>query len=163
MGAILNWIYSLPISYAVRTSSGLQLVIRFAHMLSIMFVLFSISKVDFRLMGISEKRKAVTEVIGEFLPWTFWSFIAAVTTGALLFMSKAPSFYSSGPFRLKILVIGLAGINVGVFHAFTYRSVALWDDGVSTAFAAKVAGALSLAFWIAAAALGVQVFFTAGR
>jgi hypothetical protein len=162
MGAILDWTHNLSISQVIRTYAGLSLAIHYLHFLAILFVMVSISKVDLRLMGIADKKIPVTELLAEILPWSRWSFVIAAVTGTLLFISKAPSFYSNDDFRLKILFIGLAGINMAVFHAFTYRSVASWNDGVPTAFAAKVAGALSLTFWIAAAVFGVRIVYTVG-
>ena len=147
----------------IRASAGLVLAIRYLHFLAIMFVVVSISKVDLRLMGIADKRTPVTELLAEILPWTWRSFAIAAVTGILMFVSKAPSFYSNESFRLKILFIGLAGVNTAVFHAFTYRSVASWDDGVPTPFAAKLAGTLSLTFWIAAAVFGVRIVYTVGH
>jgi hypothetical protein len=163
MGTILVWVYNLSISHTIRTSAGLLLAIRYLHFLAIMFVVVSISKVDLRLMGIADKRTPVTELLAEILPWTWWSFVIAAVTGIFLFISKAPSFYSNDAFRLKILCIGLAAMNMAVFHAFAYRSVGSWDDGVATPFAAKLAGALSLTFWIAAAVFGVGTAYTVGR
>ena len=163
MGPILVWISSLSISQLIRTSAGLLLAIRYFHFLAIMFVVVSISKVDLRLMGLANKRTPVTELLAEILPWTWWSFGIAAVTGIFLFISKAPSFYGNEAFRLKLLFIGLAAINMAVFHAFAYRSVASWDDGVATPFAAKLAGALSLTFWIAAAVFGVEIVYTVGR
>jgi hypothetical protein len=147
----------LPLSEAIRTSRGLFAAILFPHLLAIMFLVISISKVDLRLMGITEKRTPVTQLLAEILPWTWWSFAAAAITGILLFMSKAPSFYDNGYFRLMILFIGFAGTNMAVFHVFTYRSAALWDSDMPTVFAAKVAGALSLALWIAVIAFGWRI------
>ena len=80
----------------------------------------------------------------------------AAITGTLLFMSKAPSFYANPSFRLLMLFIFLAGVNMAVFHAFTWRSVAKWDSDGPTIFAAKLAGALSLVFWIGAVAFGLR-------
>jgi hypothetical protein len=161
--AILNWLYNLPLSQTIRTSAGLLLAIRYLHFLAVMFVVVSISRVDLRLMGVAHKRTPVTELLADFLPWTWRSFVIAALTGILLFMSKAPSFYNNEAFRLKVLFIGFAGLNMVVFHAFTYRGVALLDDNVPTVFAAKVAGALSLTLWIAAAVFGVRVLYTVGH
>jgi hypothetical protein len=125
------------------------------------FVVVSISKVDLRLIGLSEKRTPVTELLADVLPLTWKAFTLAATTGVLLFMSEAPSIYNNVSFRLKIVFIILAGINMSVFHAFTFRSVTSWDYDVPTVFAAKVAGGLSLALWLAVFVWGLRVSFTA--
>jgi hypothetical protein len=125
-----------------------------------MFAVVSISKADLRLMAIAEKQTPVTELLAEILPWTWGAFVVAAITGILMFTSNARSFYADDSFRPMILCIGLAGINLGVFHAFTYRRVALWDSDVPTVFAAKVAGGFSLALWIAVVVFAVRILFT---
>ena len=141
----------------MRTFPGLSEVVHFLHIISALFVVVSISKVDLRLMGIAEKQTPVTELFAEILPWTWRAFTVAAMTGILMFVSEAPRIYYNGSFRQMILFIGLAGINMGVFHAFTYRSVALWDSDVPTVLAAKVAGGLSLALWIAVFVSGLRI------
>ena len=160
---ILNWIYASPVSHAIRSYSGLFLVIRFSHFVAMMFLVVSISKVDLRLMGLAEKRTPVTELIAEILPWTWRAFFVAAMTGSLLFISNAPVFYGNESFRLKILLIALAGVNMALFHWVAYRGVAAWDSDGPTVFSAKLAGALSLALWIAVALLGFRTVFTAGH
>jgi len=158
MGSILNWVYHTPISQTIRIR-GFFVPILFLHFLSSMFVVVSISKVDLRLMGIAYKRKPVSELLEEFLPWTWWSFAIAAISGLLMFIAKAPSFYNNVSFEMMILFIGCAGVNMWVFQTFTYRSIAKWDSNGPTAFAAKVAGGLSLVFWLAAAAFGFSIGF----
>jgi hypothetical protein len=153
---VLHWIYDLPVSQIIRIR-GFFAPILFLHFLSSMFVVVSISKIDLRLMGIAYKRKPVSELLEEFLPWTWWSFAIAAISGLLLFTAKAPSFYNNVSFRMMILFIGCAGVNMWVFQTFTYRSIAKWDSNGPTVFAAKVAGGLSLVFWLAAWAFGISI------
>ena len=54
---------------------------------------------------------------------------------------------------MKLALIVLAGVNMLVFHLITYRGVAAWDRG-RIPFAARMAGAVSLACWIAVVAFG---------
>jgi hypothetical protein len=49
---------------------------------------------------------------------------------------------------------------MALFHAFTLRGVAQWDSDVPPVFAAKVAGALSIASWIAVIVFGFETLLT---
>ena len=50
-------------------------------------------------------------------------------------------------FRVKTVLLILAGLNVWIFHSITYRKVTQWDLAPVTPVAAKVAGGLSLVLW----------------
>ncbi len=71
-----------------------------------------------------------------------------VISGMLLFSAIPLRSYQNIFFRVKLLLLMLAGINVWIFHSRTYRQVAMWDVGVPLPRAARVAGALSLMLWV---------------
>jgi hypothetical protein len=54
---------------------------------------------------------------------------------------------------MKFALMLLAGINVLVFHYIIYRGVAKWDRAAGPV-SARLAGAVSLACWIAIVAYG---------
>jgi hypothetical protein len=54
----------------------------------------------------------------------------------------------------------LAGLNMLLFHFVTWRSVHDWNTTTPTPFPARVAGLLSLAFWIAVVICGRWVGWT---
>jgi hypothetical protein len=102
----------------------------------------------------------VTELTREVLPWTWGLFAIAVASGSLMFISKASAYFANWPFRLKMLCLLLAGLNMMFFHIFTYRSVQLWDQDRPTLMGAKVAGVLSLTFWVCVVTFGRWIGFT---
>jgi uncharacterized membrane-anchored protein len=102
----------------------------------------------------------VTELSREVLPWTWGFFVVAVLSGLLMFIGKPDAYLENLPFRLKLVFLALAGLNMAAFHLFAYRSVAAWDQDRPTLWAAKVAGALSLTFWITVVAFGRWIGFT---
>ena len=63
-------------------------------------------------------------------------------------------------FQLKFLAMALAAVNMLVFHFGAYRSVAQWDTAQVPPAAARRAGALSLALWIAVIFFGRWIGFT---
>ena len=70
-------------------------------------------------------------------------FLLGVCAGVLMFISKATNYYNDEFFRYKMLFILLAGLNMAIFHLFTFKSVAHWDRDVPTLAGAKIAGGLS--------------------
>jgi hypothetical protein len=131
-----------------------------AHVIAITTVIGSIAIVDLRLLGVTSHRKPVTELSTEVLPWTWAFFMVAAITGGLMFMSKAPAYFGNTPFRLKMVLLACAGLNMVAFHFLIYRSVHRWDRDVPTLRSAKIAGLLSLTFWIGVVAAGRWIGFT---
>lgn len=130
------------------------------HVLSIAIVVGVISIVDLRLIGIVAHKKDVSGLLRQVLPLTWFAFATAVVTGFLLFSTDPFGYLINWPFRIKLGLLALAGVNMAVFHLATYRTVHLWDDGQPTPAAAKLAGAASLSLWIAVVVMGRWIGFT---
>ncbi|MDB6084480.1 MAG: hypothetical protein JWN43_2361, partial [Gammaproteobacteria bacterium] len=122
-------------------------------------VVGSIAMIDLRLVGASQTDRSVIDLTGEVLPWTWTSFAVAVCSGALLFSSNAVKYFGILPFRLKMMAILLAGINMLYFHFVTYRTAPAWHLQARVPTSARVAGGLSLALWISIVTLGRWIGF----
>jgi hypothetical protein len=103
---------------------------------------------DFRLLGWAMRRVPVSEMSRRLLPWTVGGFLVMVITGTLLFSAIPVRTYQNIFFRIKMLMLLLAGLNVWIFHSKIYRHIETWDRDTSPPRAAKIAGALSLVLWI---------------
>jgi hypothetical protein len=125
----------------------------------LVLVVGSISMVDLRLLGLANRSRPVTDVLAQALPWTWVAFVVAATAGLLLFTSKAVTYYSDLPFRIKMVCLAFAGINMGYFHRFTHRGLGKSATGAPPA-AAKIAGGLSLLLWIVIVGAGRWIGFT---
>ena len=77
----------------------------------------------------------------------------------LMFSSKALTYYGNIPFRLKMVCLLLAGINMVMFHWLGTRHLEAWDRGRPPR-AAKLAGGASLLLWTAIVAAGRWIGFT---
>ena len=77
-----------------------------------------------------------------------------------MFISKATNYYNDEYFRYKMLFILLAGLNMAIFHLFTFKTVVHWDRDVPTLTGAKIAGGLSMFFWIIVVFCGRWIGFT---
>ena len=155
----LHWIESTSPAIAISESSWLFPGIESVHILAIALVVGSITMVDLRLLGINLRERPVGELSAEILPWTWASFAVAACSGALLFSSNATHYWGTVPFRAKMLLLVLAGLNMMVFHATTLRSVNVWGLGARTPLAAKISGGVSLGLWIGVVTLGRWIGF----
>jgi hypothetical protein len=133
-----------------------------AHVLFIAIVFGSILVVDLRLLGLRDAGRAITRMSGEMLKLTWSAFGCAVVTGVLMFAANATTYWFNTAFRLKMLAILAAGLNMVVFQFVTYRGVAGWDRATLTPRAARTAGALSILIWTTVIFLGRWIGFTKG-
>jgi hypothetical protein len=160
---LLAWVEATPLAVTMRESSWMFPAVESVHVIAITLVVGSVMIVDLRLLGVTSKRKPVSELATEVLPWTWAMFLLAVATGVLMFISKAQDYFDNTPFRLKMLCLALAGLNMVVFHLTAYRSVHHWDTEKPTLASAKVTGALSLIFWVGVVTFGRWIAFVETR
>jgi heme A synthase len=114
---------------SVRESLWLFPAIETVHLLGMAALVGTITVFDLRLLGWMMRRERVSELARRLLPWTWLGFALQVVTGIALFLSEAAKVYSNPAFRLKIVLILLAGLHALIFHKIVYRDVATWDEG----------------------------------
>jgi hypothetical protein len=117
------------------------------HVLTLMLFVGLASVFDLRLLGLVLRRVPVREVADKLLPWTIAGFVVMVITGALLFYAIPVRSFQSVFFRVKVIMLVLAGLNVWIFHTRIYRSVDAWGLDDVPPLAARIAAASSLILW----------------
>lgn len=150
---------SSPVGTAISESEWLFPTIETVHVLALTLVIGSIAMLDLRLLGVSQRGKGVMQLTEETLPWTWAAFVVAAISGSLMFVSAATKYYGNIPFRFKIVLLALAGLNMAIFHTTAYRNVHDWNERLPTPTAAKVAASLSLLFWIGVVVAGRWIGF----
>ncbi|HTC39539.1 MAG TPA: DUF6644 family protein [Steroidobacteraceae bacterium] len=143
----------------IRESDWMFPTIETVHVFALVLVVGTIMTVDLRLLGIANKDRPFSEVASEMLPWTWAAFAIAALAGMLMFSSKALTYYGNIPFRLKMVCLLLAGINMVMFHWLGTRHLEAWDRGRPPR-AAKLAGGASLLLWTTIVAAGRWIGFT---
>lgn len=159
--AFIEYLGQSSLAQAVQYSPTAFPWIESAHVLSLVTVVGSILIVDLRLLGYPGHRTGARQLIRDLLPYTWVAFVAAVVTGALLFVSNAAMYWQSTVFLTKMVAIGLAGLNMAVFHLTAYRTIGQWDEWLSPPGRARLAGITSLGLWIVIVFLGRWVGFSA--
>lgn len=144
---LVEWLAGTRWSIALHESLYMYPLIESTHVLTLtMFVGLTVM-LDLRLLGLTMRRVAVSEVISRLVPWAKAGFVVMVITGALLFYAIPVRTYQSIFFRVKVAMLVLAGLNVWLFHSRVERSVADWDLAPVTPVAARVAAIASLILW----------------
>jgi hypothetical protein len=157
--AMMTWLEHRPFAIAIAESTWLFPIVETVHVLALTVVVGSVGMMDLRLLGVGSKDRAASEVISSSLPWAWSAFAVAFVAGSMLFSSKAATYYVNLPFRIKMLCLALAAVNMLVFHFYTARGMAAWDRGTPPR-AARFAAACSLTLWVVIVAAGRWIGFT---
>ena len=144
---VLEWLGSTPWSVALLESLWVWPLLETTHVLSLGLFVGTAIMNDLRLLGWTLKRVPVSEVTGRLLPWTRIGFAVSVTTGLLIFYSAPIRYYHNIFFRLKVILLIVAGLNAFLFHRGIHRRVTEWDLDTVLPREARVAGAVSLVAW----------------
>ena len=150
-----NW----PASVAIAESEWMFPTIETVHVLALTLVVGSIAMLDLRLLGVATRKLGVLQLSGEVLPWTWGAFVVALLSGSLMVSSAATKYYNNIPFRLKLVLLAAAGINMAIFHFTAFRAVHDWNYSLPTPRAARIAATLSLIFWIGVVFAGRWIGF----
>lgn len=161
--ALLKTIEASPVAAALRGelpgTEWLFPIVETLHVMALTLVVGSIAMMDLRLLGVASRTSPVSRLSNEVLPWTWTAWCLAAVFGTLMFISKAHSYAANLQFQLKFACMGLAALNMLVFHFGAFRQVERWDLEEPPR-SAKVAGALSLLLWICVVFFGRWVGFT---
>lgn len=157
------WLQSLEetgLASGVRDSLYIFPVLESIHVMALSVVFGTIMIVDLRLLGIASINRSFARISAELLRITWGAFAVAALTGTLMFMTNARVYADNSSFRVKLVLLALAGLNMAFFHLTAGKTVARWDKAPSSPGLGKVAATVSLAIWIAVIFAGRVVGFT---
>jgi hypothetical protein len=144
----------------IRENELLFPLLESVHVLAICLVIGTVLALDLRLLGLASVNRSVSRVARGILPLTWTAFAFAVVTGGLLFISNASHYLANRYFDAKICLIGLAGLNMAIFHLGSARDRSHWESDRRPPFKARLAGGVSIVVWIAVVACGRWIGFT---
>lgn len=154
----LEWLQATPL--AVSIAESWFPFVESLHVIAMAIVAGTIFIVDTRLVGLTSRRLPFTYLSDRLLPWTWGAFACAAVTGTLMFIGNAVNYYGNVPFRVKIVLLIVAGLNMVFFQMITFRGVASWDSGHPPA-AARAAGIISITLWCGVIGFGRWIGFVA--
>ncbi|HEX4277025.1 MAG TPA: DUF6644 family protein [Bryobacteraceae bacterium] len=154
-----QWLEKTPVAMSMRESLWIFDAVETIHTLGIVLVAGTIMLLDLRLLGLGLRREPVSDVAGRTVPWTLAGFCLMALTGAWLFSAEASKLYHSPAFRIKLVLLALAGLNALLFHLTVYRQVNGWVD---IPVRARMAGLISLVLWTCIIAAGRSIAYGPG-
>jgi hypothetical protein len=147
IAGILEWVGTTKWSVMLLESYYVWPLLESTHVVTLAFFVGTALMMDLRLVGIAFPGVPVTAFTGRLLPWTRFAFALMVTTGLLLFYSSPLRYYNNIFFRLKIVLLLSAGLNIWLFHSRIHLDVEEWENDLRPPRAARIAGLVSIIVW----------------
>ncbi|HEX7819081.1 MAG TPA: DUF6644 family protein [Sphingobium sp.] len=144
-----------PLSIALTDSEWAFPTLESVHVIALTLVIGSIAVVDLRLLRLAARDRDPHQLIKAILPVTWVAFAFALVTGALLFVANPISYVANTAFLVKLGLLGLAGLNMLLFHLFAHKQLA-----TESALAPRLSGAASLTLWVGIVTAGRLIGFT---
>ena len=147
---LLEWCQRLQatwLSTALRESELMWAYLEGTHLIGVSLMIGPAMMWDLRLIGVLWRRDPVSKIKAKFLRASVMGAALMVSTGLLLFISEPVKCYDSVYFRIKLVMLTLAALNVFVFHTTIDRKLPEWDTLLPPPPRARWAGILSLVFW----------------
>jgi hypothetical protein len=157
---ICQWLESSMVGTIVRESIWGFPIIVAVHILGLTLSVGVIIWFDLRLLGATMSRCRVSEVYRRLAPWAFAGFALMFISGGLLLSGFATAAANNLYFRIKLVALLLAAVNILVYHLHTERRMAEWDDARRPALAARMAGLISVVLWITVIMAGRMMSYT---
>jgi hypothetical protein len=159
MFSFCQWLENSSWATAIHQSLWLFPMLETAHLFGIVSLVGATSALDLRLIGLTMKGEPVSRIARRLLPWAWAGLTIQVVTGFCLFASEATRCFENKAFRIKMVMLVLAGLNALIFHQTVYRRVTTWDEAPATPLGAKFAGCCSILLWFGIVAAGRWIAF----
>ena len=154
-----EWLANTRGSIALHESLYMYPLVESVHVLTLCLFVGTAVILDLRLLGFTLRRVPVSEVFDQLLPWTTAGFAVMIVTGSLLFYAIPVRTYQSIFFRIKVVMLLLAGANVWLFYRKVQRTMSEWDLAPVTPRGARLAATVSLVLWAGIVVAGRMIAY----
>ena len=145
---LFEFVDAFPSSVSLRESLNGYVYLLTAHVVSMGLVAGIIGYWDMRLAGIALKWVPVSKVKSGLFSWMYAGVAVNAATGLLLVYSQPMRYYPNFWFWLKMGMLVVVAVNAAYFHLSIEKTVDQWERDPVAPFKARLAGYVSLAFWV---------------
>jgi hypothetical protein len=155
---MLAWIDGSWLTALMREVSWLFPACEIVHFIGLCMLIGALTVIDLRMLGFAPELSPMrlTEWL---LPWAWVGFAINLLTGVLFLFTDPYFYFPNVPFRIKLLLILLAGANALWFQLKAHPELGRWQPGSPVSFAAKASAGLSLSLWIGVIVFGRLIMY----
>lgn len=155
MNTIIDWIQTTALNSWILETAWAWVLFETLHFFGVCILLGALLVIDLRLIGFF--RNLSIHATHKLLPWVFIGFGINLITGILFLIGDPVRYSSNMGFRIKMLLVFLAGLNALWFFIKLDKPMQGWSSHSDTPFNAKVIGCLSLILWFGVLILGRMI------
>jgi len=155
---ILYWMKMTPVGAWVRNSEWAFPFLQSWHFIGMTMLLGVVGAIDLRVLGVA--RAIPLAPLHRFLPLAFIGFGINLITGICFFCHDPWVYAFNTSFRIKMLLILLAGLNALWFRLGVFLDLDRWGPGIEASRLAKVISAVSILIWLGVITAGRYIAFT---
>ena len=152
METLISTLEGSAINGWVLGSSWVWPLLEILHFIGLSLLLGSLLVIDLRLAGFF--RGIDIRATHRLLPWTLFGFSLNLITGALFVIGDPARYFANIGFRVKMLLVLLAGLNALWFYFRIDSAMRSWAPHGDTPALAKTIAFLSLGLWCGVLLLG---------
>ena len=125
------------------------------HLLGMTLLLGTIGVFDLRVLGLA--RAIHPGSLHRLIPWGVGGFAVNVVTGSLFLVGHPHQYLFDPAFRVKVLLLLLAGVNVLAFYGTAFGELKAIPPGGDAPLRSRVITGISLGAWLGVLACGALV------
>jgi len=142
----------------VRNSAWAFPALQSAHFIGMTMLIGVVGAIDLRVLGVA--RAIPLAPLHRYLPLAFIGFGINLCTGIAFFCHDPYVYAPNTSFRIKMLLILLAGLNALWFRLGVFLDLEHWGPGIEASRLAKVISAVSILIWLCVITAGRYIAFT---
>ena len=127
------------------------------HFLGLCLLAGAIGSFDLRLLGVA--RRVPIAAVHRLIPWGILGFAINASTGLLFLLTEPDQYIYNPSFHFKVLALGIAGANAGLFYLSSFRQVFGPAAELDAPRRAKVIALVSLCAWMTVIVCGRMLTF----
>jgi uncharacterized membrane protein len=127
------------------------------HFVGLSLLIGTIGMFDLRLLGMA--KRVPIAALHRLIPWGILGYTINVITGSMFLLTEPDQYVYNPAFHLKMLFMGLAGVNVLTFYLLVFRKVRASGREFDAPRSAKLIAGISLFCWITVIVCGRLLTF----
>ena len=151
------WLEGSALSHFINWSSWVWPIGECLHFLGFTLLLGTVGLLDLRLLGMAKELPPGT--FERLVRWGIAGFAVCLLSGVMFFVGIPGGYIDNPAFRLKLIFLALAGVNVLVFSRTVARGVEGLRPGETAPLAARWMAGISLLLWVAVLCAGRMIAF----
>jgi hypothetical protein len=155
---MLAWIDSSWLAALMRQVSWLFPACETLHFIGLCMLFGGLIFIDLRTLGLAPKLSPM-KLVEWLLPWVWIGFGINLVTGVMFLFTDPYFYYPNAPFRTKLVLMFLAGLNALWFQLKVHPELARWKPDMQMSTAARASAGLSLALWIGVIVFGRLIMY----